>query len=66
MKYKNNIAIFISGKGSNMRELIKKSLYCSAKIKLIFANKNCYGLQVAKKYDIFTQSFNLKRKYLNY
>ena len=72
MKYKNNIAIFISGKGSNMRELIKKSLYCSAKIKLIFANKNCYGLQVAKKYDIpiyftrvkiFTQSFNSKRKY---
>ena len=66
MKYKNNIAIFISGKGSNMRELIKKSLYCSAKIKLIFANKNCYGLQVAKKYDIpiyFYESKNFYSKF---
>ena len=52
---KINIAVFISGKGSNLKNLIKysKSKYSLIKIKLVISNKiNAKGLDFAKKYKI--------------
>tara|TARA_B100000131_G_C18013073_1_gene571335 strand:+ start:291 stop:872 length:582 start_codon:yes stop_codon:yes gene_type:complete len=52
---KINVAVFISGRGSNLKNLIKysKSKYSSIKIKLVICNKaNAKGLDFAKKYKI--------------
>lgn len=61
VKKKINIAIFISGKGSNLNSIIKyfkKNL--KIKISLVISNNlNAYGLTYAKKSRI-------KRKFVNY
>ncbi len=52
---KINVAVFISGRGSNLKNLIKysKSKYSLIKIKLVICNKaNAKGLDFAKKYKI--------------
>ena len=52
---KKNLAVFISGRGSNLNNLIKysKSKYSMINIKLIISNKsNAKGLQYAKKSKI--------------
>ena len=52
---KTNVAVFISGRGSNLKNLIKysKSKYSLIKIKLVICNKaNAKGLDFAKKYKI--------------
>ena len=52
---KKNIAVFISGTGSNLKSLIKYSNLKNSnlKIKLIVSsNKNAYGLGYAKKNKI--------------
>ncbi len=59
---KINIAVFISGNGSNFKNLIFYSLKKNSKyrIKLLISNKrNAMGLQYAKKYKI-------KKKIINY
>ncbi len=71
---KNNIAVFISGRGSNLNSIInyslkKKTIY---KVKLVISNKQkAKGLLVAKKYRIrnyfidITKSKKLGNKVLN-
>ena len=52
---KKNTCVFISGKGSNLENLIKRSRDYNfpIKIKLVVCNnKNAYGLKYAKKYSI--------------
>ena len=52
---KINVAVFISGRGSNLKSLIKysKSKYSLIKIKLVISNKvNAIGLDYAKKSKI--------------
>ena len=52
---KINAAVFISGRGSNLKNLINysKSKYSLIKIKLVISNKvNAKGLDFAKKYKI--------------
>ena len=52
---KRNTCVFISGKGSNLENLIKKSRDYNfpLKIKLVVSNnKNAYGLKHARKYSI--------------
>ncbi len=52
---KINVAVFISGRGSNLKNLIKysKSKFSLIKIKLVICNKaNAKGLDFAKKYKI--------------
>ena len=52
---KINVAVFISGRGSNLKNLIKysKSKYSLIKIKLVISNKvNAKGLDYAKKSKI--------------
>ena len=52
---KINVAVFISGRGSNLKNLINysKSKYSLIKIKLVICNKaNAKGLDFAKKYKI--------------
>ena len=52
---KINVAVFISGRGSNLKNLINysKSKYSLIKIKLVISNKiNAKGLDFAKKYKI--------------
>ena len=59
---KLNVAVFISGKGSNFRNLIKYSLKKNSKFKisLVISNKsNIRGLDYAKK-------FRIKKKIVNY
>ena len=71
---KNKIAVFISGRGSNLRSIIKYSAKkkFSYKVKLVISNKkNAKGLLLAKKrviknYSIdFTESKKLTDKVLN-
>ena len=60
---KTNVAVFISGRGSNLNNLIKysKSKYSLIKIKLIISNKvNAKGLRFAKKNYIKYFIFNYK------
>ena len=55
MKNRVNIAIFISGKGSNLKSLIKFSLLKNSpvKIKLIISNNSkAKGLIYANKYKL--------------
>ena len=73
-KIKYNIAVFISGRGSNLRSIIKyssnkKTLY---KVKVVISNKrDAKGLLVAKKNKIktycidFTRSKKMSNKVLN-
>ncbi|MDC3243054.1 phosphoribosylglycinamide formyltransferase [bacterium] len=59
---KTNIAVFISGKGTNFKNLIKYSLKKQSKfkIKLVVSNNlNAKGLEYAKK-------FKIKKKIINY
>ena len=52
---KFNIAVFISGRGSNLKSLIKSSKYKNSffKVKLIISNNpKAKGLNYAKKYKI--------------
>ena len=59
---KTNIAVFISGTGSNLKNLIKHSLKKDSKFKicLVISNKsNAKGLNYAKRYKI-------KKKVINY
>ena len=57
------IAILISGRGSNMKNIIKacnKKNLCSS-VNLVVSNKsNAYGLKVASKYKIKTHILNTK------
>ena len=73
-KLKYNIAVFISGRGSNLKSIIKYSLKkkTSYKVKVVISNKrNVKGLLIAKKNNIkrycidFTQSKSLGKKVLN-
>jgi phosphoribosylglycinamide formyltransferase-1 len=59
---KTNIAVFISGKGTNFKNLIQYSLKKKSKFKIKLAvsnNSNAMGLEYAKKYKI-------KKKIINY
>ncbi len=72
---KINTGVFISGTGSNLKNLIKFSLKKNSPIKIIFVcsnNKDAKGLQYAKKYSIKKKIFEFKNhrsdenKILNY
>lgn len=58
-----NIAVFISGGGTNLQAIINatENKEINAKIKLVFSNKkNAYGLERAKKVNIETLYLNRK------
>ena len=58
-----NIAVFISGGGTNLQAIINatENKEINAKIKLVFSNKkNAYGLERAKKANIETLYLNRK------
>ena len=58
-----NIAVFISGGGTNLQAIINatENKEINAKIKLVFSNKkNAYGLERAKKENIETLYLNRK------
>jgi len=60
---KTNVAVFISGRGSNLKNLIKysKSKNSLIKIKLVISNKiKAKGLTFAKKYKIKYFTINCK------
>ena len=64
---KKNTCIFISGKGSNLKNLITRSRDNSFPIKVtlvISNNKKAYGLNYAKKYKI--PYFFINTKFKNY
>ena len=64
-KNKLNIAVFISGKGTNLNNLIKfsKKKISPIKIKLVISSKkNAKGLIYAKKNNIKSLIFNFKKK----
>lgn len=59
-----NIAVFISGGGTNLQAIINatENKEINAKIKLVFSNKkNVYGLERAKKANIETLYLNRKK-----
>lgn len=59
-----NIAVFISGGGTNLQAIINatENKEINAKIKLVFSNKkNAYGLERAKKANIETLYLNRKK-----
>jgi len=63
---KINTAVFISGKGSNLKSLIKysKSKYSPIKIKLVISNKtNAKGLKYANINKIPKKIINFKKKF---
>ena len=65
-KGKFKIAVFISGKGSNLESLIRNSnkIY---DVKLVVSNKkDANGLNIAKKYGIKTLVSNKESDYYNY
>ena len=71
---KINIAVFISGRGSNLLSIIKNSLKKKSffKVSLVLSNKkDIKGLQVAKKYNIktlvldFTKSRTKEKEVIN-
>ena len=58
IKKKANIAVFISGRGTNLKALILRSnkKNCNYKIAFVISNKkNAVGLKIAKKYKILTK-----------
>ena len=61
-------AIFISGKGSNLKNLIKFSLLKKSPIEVSFIisdKTEAKGLVFAKKYKILNKTYNFKRKRLD-
>lgn len=65
---KINTAVFISGTGSNLKNLIKFSLLRNSPIiiKLIISNSiNAKGLIYAKKYNIKKKTYGFKKKFLD-
>ena len=65
---KKNACIFISGKGSNLKNLIKKTRDYNfpINIKLVISNKkDAKGLNYARKYSIpyWTISYNKRKKF---
>ena len=65
---KINTAVFISGKGSNLKNLIKFSLLKKSPIKISFIVSNnikAKGLYFAKKYRIKKKTYNFKNKKLS-
>ena len=73
-KLKHNIAVFISGRGSNLRSIIKYSLRRDSYyvVKIVLSNKQkAKGLTIAKKKNInnyfinFTKSKKLGNKVLD-
>ena len=66
--YKINTAVFISGTGSNLKNLIKFSLLKKSPIKVCFIVSNnikAKGLNFAKKYKIKKKTYNFKNKKLS-
>ena len=66
--YKINTAVFISGTGSNLKNLIKFSLLKKSPIKVCFIvsdNIKAKGLNFAKKYKIKKKTYNFKNKKLS-
>ena len=60
-----NTAVFISGKGSNLKNLIKFSLKKNSPIKIRFVvsnNKKAKGLNFSKKYKIESRIFTYSNK----
>ena len=58
IKEKANIAVFISGRGTNLKALIlrSKKKTCNYKIAYVISNKkNAAGLKIAKKNKIITK-----------
>ena len=58
IKEKTNIAVFISGRGTNLKALIlrSKKKSCNYKITFVISNrKNAAGLKIAKKNKILTK-----------
>ena len=58
IKEKANIAVFISGRGTNLKALILRSnkKTCNYKIAYVISNKrNAVGLKIAKKNQIITK-----------
>ena len=58
IKEKANIAVFISGRGTNLKALILRSnkKTCNYKIAYVISNKkNAAGLKIAKKNKIITK-----------
>tara|TARA_B100000886_G_scaffold50270_1_gene30964 strand:- start:178 stop:567 length:390 start_codon:yes stop_codon:yes gene_type:complete len=58
IKKKTSIAVFISGRGTNLKALIlrSKKKSCNYKITLVVSNKkNAAGLKIAKKSKILTK-----------
>ena len=73
-KSKHNIAVFISGRGSNLRSIVKYSMKRNSYyiVKLVISNKQkAKGLKIAKKKKInnyfiyFTKSKKLGNRVLN-
>ena len=69
IKEKANIAVFISGRGTNLKALILRSKRekCNYKVAYVISNKkNAAGLRIAKKNKILTKiiSQSFLRKYL--
>ena len=73
-KLKHNIAVFISGRGSNLKSIIKHSLQHNSYyvVKIVISNKQqAIGLKIAKKKNInnyfinLTKSKKLGKKVLN-
>ena len=65
---KINTAVFISGTGSNLKNLIKFSLLKKSPIKVCFIvsdNIKAKGLDFAKKYKIKKKTYNFKNKKLS-
>ena len=58
IKKKANIAVFISGRGTNLKALILRSVKqsCNYKIRFVISNKkNSAGLKIARKNKIITK-----------
>jgi len=58
IKEKTNIAVFISGRGTNLKALILRSKKRSCNYKIVFVvsnKKNAAGLKIAKKNKILTK-----------
>ena len=58
IKEKANIAVFISGRGTNLKALIlrSKKKKCNYKVAYVISNKkNAAGLKIAKKNKILTK-----------
>ncbi len=62
---KINIAVFISGKGSNLKSLIEysKNKKSTFKVDLVLSDKKAPGLKYAKRYNIDFSIINYSKKY---